>query len=262
MVADQVGISDDPRFHLEEENMLKRQHFTPARGARTQLGALAVSTAVAMIVLHATQAAAGEPVAIIEQVQAPSTRLQFMDFVEAGRVIRLHSGESLSLGYFTSCIQERITGGSIEIGTEQSSVEGGDVTRQRVECDGGHINLDTTLPDTSGVLILRKIDPGKSGSQTDSAAPLPEPQVVLYATSPMISLSTPGALVRIDRLDVAEPRIEFRVDDRYLDLAATDKKLTAGGLYRIEASGHAIIFRIEPAASRRDGPVIGRLLHL
>ena len=205
-------------------------------------------------------AAAGEPVAVVEQIEAPSTGLQFMDFVEVGRLIKLRAGESMSLGYFGSCIQERIVGGSVQIGTNQSNVDGGEVQREQVECDGGRLQLDANSNDSSGVLILRNIDPATKASGGDGS--LPAAELTLFHTQPIIGISIPNSLLRIDRLDAAEPRLEIRIEARYLDLATTANALTPGGLYKAEAVGHSIVFRVDPKAAAGGGPVIGRLLYL
>jgi hypothetical protein len=205
-------------------------------------------------------AAAGEPVAVVEQVAAPSTGLQFMDFVESGRLIKLKAGESLSLGYFGSCIQERIVGGSVWIGTNQSNVDGGEVSREQVECDGGRLQLDANGNDSSGVLILRSVQLPASASGGDGS--LPAAELTLFHTQPIIGISTPNSLLRIDRLDAKEQRLEMRIDGRYLDLATTQNALAPGGLYKAEAVGHAIVFRVDPKAAAGGGPVIGRLLYL
>ena len=205
-------------------------------------------------------AAAGEPVAVVEQIEAPSTGLQFMDFVEVGRLIKLRAGESMSLGYFGSCIQERIVGGSVQIGTNQSSVEGGEVQREQVECDGGRLQLDANSNDSSGVLILRSIEPDTAASGGDGS--LPAAELTLFHTQPIIGISIPNSLLRIDRLDASEPRLEMRIEARYLDLSTTANALTPGGLYKAEAVGHSIVFRVDPKAAAGGGPVIGRLLYL
>jgi hypothetical protein len=231
---------------------LRRSHLLPQC-------AIAVA-ALWLTAMPSAEVAAGEPVAVIEQVEAPSTGLQFMDFVEVGRLIKLRAGESLTLGYFGSCMQERIVGGTVQIGTDQSSVDGGEITRQQVECDGGRLQLDASAGDSSGVLILRQMEPavvpaGETGG-------LPPAELVLFHTQPIIGISTPNSLLRIQRLDASEPRIEIRIENRYLDLASTGNSLAAGGLYRAEAVGHAIVFSIDPKASAGGGPVIGRLLYL
>lgn len=229
---------------------LRRSHWWPPS---------AVAVALLLAALPADHAAAGEPVAVIEQVEAPSTGLQFMDFVEVGRLIKLRTGESLTLGYFGSCIQERIVGGTVQIGTDQSSVDGGEITRQQVECDGGRLQLDANASESSGVMILRKIDPTVT---TASEGSLPPAELVLFHTQPIVGISTPNSLLRIERLDATEPRIEVRIESRYLDLSTTGASLAPGGLYRAEAVGHAIVFSIDPKASPGGGPIIGRLLYL
>ena len=54
----------------------------------------------------------------------------------------------------------------------------------------------------------------------------------------------------------------MRIEARYLDLATTANALTPGGLYKAEAVGHSIVFRVDPKAAAGGGPVIGRLLYL
>ncbi|HVR67068.1 MAG TPA: hypothetical protein VMT98_10520 [Verrucomicrobiae bacterium] len=211
--------------------------------------------------LPSEPAAAGEPVAVVEQIAAPSTGLQFMDFVEVGRLIKLRAGETMSLGYFGSCIQEQIVGGSVQIGTNQSNVDGGEVQRQQVECDGGRLQLDASSNDSSGVLILRSIEPATTTASGGDGA-LPAAELTLFHTQPIIGISIPNSLLRIERLDASEPRLEMRIEARYLDLATTANALTPGGLYKAEAVGHSITFRVDPKAAAGGGPVIGRLLYL
>ena len=175
--------------------------------------------------LPSENAAAGEPVAVVEQIAAPSTGLQFMDFVEVGRLIKLRAGESMSLGYFGSCIQEQIVGGSVQIGTNQSNVDGGEVQRQQVECDGGRLQLDASSNDSSGVLILRSIEPASTAASGGDAS-LPAAELTLFHTQPIIGISIPNSLLRIERLDASEPRLEMRIEARYLDLATTANVLT------------------------------------
>jgi hypothetical protein len=235
---------------------LRGQRTTPVRWRRA---CIAFALAVSISALPIDNPYAGEPVAVVEAISAKGAGLQRMDFVEAGRVIELGSGESLILGYLASCIQERIVGGSVRIGIEQSAVQGGDVKRDRVECDGGSFQPDS---DTGGVLILRSIRPnvpetqGKGGESS-----LPAPQRILFGTSPIINLSSPGAVVQIERLDLAGPVLVFKVN-RYLDLAEAHIELAAGGLYRAESEGRAVVFRIDPGAHPGRGPIISRLIHI
>jgi len=240
--------------------MQARQIAALRRSALLPQGACIVA-GLLLVTLPTADAVAGEPVAVVEQIEAPSTGLEFMDFVEVGRLIKLRAGESMSLGYFGSCIQERIVGGSVQIGTNQSNVEGGEVTREEVECDGGRLQLDANSNDSSGVLILRNIEADATKASGGDGS-LPAAELTLFHTQPIIGISTPNSLLRIERLDVSEPRLELRIETRYLDLATTANALTPGGLYRAEAVGHAVVFRVDPKAAAGGGPVIGRLLYL
>lgn len=240
---------------------MQAQHIVaPGRSAMLPWRAVVIG-GMMFAALPPENAAAGEPVAVVEQIEAPSTGLQFMDFVEVGRLIKLRAGETMSLGYFGSCIQERIVGGSVQIGTEQSSVEGGEVQREQVECDGGRLQLDANGNDSSGVLILRNID-ADSTKASGGDGSLPAAELTLFHTQPIIGISVPNSLLRIDRLDASAPRLEMRIEARYLDLATTANALTPGGLYKAEAVGHSIVFRVDPKAAAGGGPVIGRLLYL
>jgi hypothetical protein len=239
---------------------LRGQRTTPVRWRRA---CIAFALAVSISALPIDNPYAGEPVAVVEAISAKGAGLQRMDFVEAGRVIELGFGESLILGYLASCIQERIVGGSVRIGIEQSAVQGGDVKRDRVECDGGSFQSDS---DTGGVLILRSIRPNvpeAQGPETQGKgeeSSFPTPQRILFGTSPIVNLSSPGAVVQIERLDLAGPALVFKVN-HYLDLAEAHIELPAGGLYRAESEGRAVVFRIDSSAHPGRGPIISRLIH-
>ena len=98
----------------------------------------AAAFAVAFLAAGGINAAnAADPVAIVEEVTAAKPTVQFMDYVSSGTVIRLRASDSLVLGYIRSCWRETIRGGVVKVGLLQSTVTGGSVTRQKVECDGG-----------------------------------------------------------------------------------------------------------------------------
>src|SRR5262245_9445814 len=182
---------------------MQAQHLAaPSRNAVSPMGVCVVA-GLLLAALTPADASAGEPVAVVEQIEAPSTGLEFMDFVEVGRLIKLRAGESMSLGYFGSCIQERIVGGSVQIGANQSNVEGGEVTREQVECDGGRLQLDANSNDSSGVLILRSIEADATKASGGDGS-LPAAELTLFHTQPIIGISIPNSLLRIERLDVSE----------------------------------------------------------
>ena len=76
------------------------------------------------------------PVAVVEDVSGKPAGVEFMDYVAAGKVIKLAAQESLVLGYIKSCWRETIRGGTVTVGDEWSDVQGGTVERARMPCDG------------------------------------------------------------------------------------------------------------------------------
>ncbi len=107
---------------------------------RIRTMAMAVAMAVVMTGV-AGGAYAGSPVVIVEDVSAPGAGVSFMEYLTTGRIITLGVRDTLILGYLRSCMRETITGGSVTIGADESVVQGGKVARERVECDGGSLQL-------------------------------------------------------------------------------------------------------------------------
>ena len=76
-------------------------------------------------------------VAIVEEIEADRSKAVFMDLLGTGHTIELGTKGRLVLGYLNSCLREVIDGGTVTIGREKSTVKGGKIKRERVECDGG-----------------------------------------------------------------------------------------------------------------------------
>jgi hypothetical protein len=94
-----------------------------------------VALAIAAAVLTTSAASAASPVALIEELSGSSAGLEVMDYLEAGHTIRLRARETLVLTYLYSCTRERITGGTVTVGTQQSEVLSGKVERTKIPCD-------------------------------------------------------------------------------------------------------------------------------
>jgi hypothetical protein len=192
------------------------------------------------------------PVALIEDVKGSPEGIEAMDYVEAGKVIRLGSNESIVLDYLGSCWRETITGGTVTVGLLQSDVANGTVERSRVACQANKTQIDPALQ--SGAMIFRR-------------EARPAPQVTLYGLSPIIEVSSGGTLV-IERIDQPGERREISlgreqlVHNKFLDLAKTGVVLAAGGIYRAKAGLQKIVFRIDPQAQPGQTPIVGRLLRL
>lgn len=209
------------------------------------------------LVLTVQPAWADAPVAVVEDVSGKPAGVEFMDYVEPGRVIKLAAGDSIVLGYLKSCWRETIRGGTVTVGSEQSKVSGGTVDRAKVGCDGGKMELAAAQSKQSAAMVFRKA-PGPNTP--------PKPQFKIYGRSPVVELKGGGTLV-IERVDVPSgDRMEVAiapgnlVHGAFYDLAKNGKSLKPGGVYRAKVGDQQIVFEVDAAAKEGAEPVAGRLL--
>lgn len=199
-------------------------------------------------------AAAAEPVAVVEDIDAEGSSLEFMDYVEAGEAVDLGSQGRLVLSYFASCVEETITGGKVTVGEIGSTVKGGEVESRKVDCDSGQVELTERQLNASGVVAFRG---GRSGaSQT-------KPQVTLYGLSPVVSTDSPGRLT-ITRVDAPAPPIKLQLKPGGTDLSKRNVVLAAGAVYRAELTVaqrvRTLVFQMDAFAQAGAAPVVSRLL--
>ena len=229
---------------------------------RVSLTALATAASA----LWAAFAWADVPAAVVEEVSGASVGVEFMDYVPAGKVIKLGPRDTIVLGYLTSCWRETITGGTVTVGTEQSDVQGGKVARTKVRCNGGQMRLASQQANASGASSFRL-----------QSAPI-EP--VLYAVPPMVQIprlqANDNRTLVIERIDRPGQRIEVAVagdlaNGAFLDLAKADiKPLTRGGVYRATLGSNKVTFKVDakakiakvkPGKAKAEKlPIVSRLL--
>src|SRR5215831_17477212 len=205
--------------------------------------------------LAAPPARAADPAAIVEDVQGTVKDVQVFDYVAAGTRIQLPARAVLVLGYLKSCARETITGGRVVVGADQSTVEGGEVKRERVECDGGRMQLTTAQASKSGAMVFR-------------GTPRPQPQVTVYGVSPIFT-GDPADRLEIKRLDAAgQPPLSFPLarprpgGGVVFDLATHDVRLVPGGLYQVSSGARTVVFKVDPQAKSGPVPAVGRLVRL
>jgi len=204
---------------------------------------------------------AADPSAIVEDVQGAVKDVQVFDYLAAGTQVQLPPRGVLVLGYLKSCARETITGGKVTIGTDQSAVEGGQVKRETVECDGGRMQLTTAQAAKSGVMVFR-------GQPKPAAPSAQQPQLTIYGVSPIVTAAHAERL-EIKRLDatgqapldvpVAKPKPGRSV---VVDLAKQNVALAPGGTYQVSADGRSVVFKVDPGAKPGAQPAVGRLVRL
>jgi hypothetical protein len=208
--------------------------------------------AAALLAATAVPVAAGEPSAVVEDVNAAASGVRMMDFVEAGRTIELGKEGQLVLGYLGSCQKETISGGTVVVGTGESKVTGGKVVREKVECDGGQLALSTSQAGKSGVFVMRN-PPGVQ------KAP---PAYRIFSAAPVVALSAEAATISFVRVDRPSPAITVKASGRTVDLATQGISLEPGATYRAEAGGRSVVFSVSTFAAKTPGPLVGRLVRL
>ena len=217
----------------------------------------AILASLAVLALMTGSAGAASPVAMVEDVSGTSAGVGPLDYLSAGKTIRLAAADTLILDYLHSCIRETITGSSLVVGAEQSAVHGGKVTRETVSCDGGQLQLTADQAQKSETIVFRNAtDPN-----------LPAPKVTLYGLSPLFQLPGPGEL-RIERLDKPADTMALSISPgdlahhRFYDFATHGQALTGGGLYRASFGTASLVFRLARTAEAGALPPMTRLLQL
>lgn len=185
-------------------------------------------------------AAAQELSAIVEAVSPAREDVRAFDILMEGLVIELQPGETLSLGYMNSCIHEEISGGKVTVGASESKVEGGDVTRTVVPCDGSVDPDSAAGANEAAVVAIRSL-----GDDDPSVRVVESLQPVFVLDAGAVP-SDPSLVIQ--RLDGAEPPIRVSLFGRTLDLKQTGMKLTQGGIYSAICGDRKVAFKIAPNA--------------
>jgi hypothetical protein len=195
------------------------------------------------------------PTALVEDVRSATANIEFMDYVGPGQVIKLQPQDLLVLSYLKSCEHETIVGGTVHVGSDRSSVEGGKIDRSTVPCDGGKMQLSSQEANASGASAFRL-----QSSPVDHT---------LYSLPPIIQLPkvmTADRTLIIARKDELGQRIKIKIDPgvpsgAFYDLAdANVESLVPGATYSASIGGHKMTFKVDPNAKFGGAPLISRLL--
>ncbi|MBR0821290.1 hypothetical protein [Bradyrhizobium liaoningense] len=207
----------------------------------------------------AAPALAETPAAIVEDVQGKVDGIAFMDYVAPGKIIKLGPKASITLSYLKSCQRETISEGVVLVGAEQSTVQLGEVKREKVPCDTNAAKLSEREANQSAATTFRTMRSDAKGAP----AKLP----TLYGVAPLIQAKSGSTLV-IERTDGKEPTIsvplksEIMVGGKFYDFAKAGKSLTPGGSYLAILGAKRYAFQVDASATSSSTPIVGRLLRL
>ena len=212
------------------------------------------------VVCLAGPALAETPAAIVEDVQGNVDGVEFMDYVVPGKIIKVGAKSTLVLSYLKSCVRETISNGVALVGTEQSTVQLGDVQRVKVPCDTNATQLSEREANQSAATTFRTV-------RSDVKSAAPAKLVTIYGVSPLIEARN-GGVLSIERIDAKEPQLsvplkgDIQVKSKFYDLAKAGKTLTPGGTYLAVLGPRRFTFQVDAKATTSPTPVVGRLLRL
>lgn len=199
------------------------------------------------------------PTALVEDLNGRPVGVEFMDYVAAGKVIRLGPRDTIVLGYLRSCWRETITGGVVTVGVDQSEVLNGKLERTQVKCDGGRMQLTSEQSVQSAGVISRAIPSRSANAQAARAEP-----VRLFGRIPYVEVKGGGTL-QVERIDQPGERFEIAIANQdlvrgsFYDFIRARRVLTAGGTYRARFGDKQVVFAVDPSATAA-APLLARLL--
>lgn len=205
----------------------------------------------------ASLALAQTPSAMVEDISSDRDDVQLMDYLLPGQVIELSGGESLSISYFSSCVMETITGGTVTVGERKSAVTGGQIASDYVSCDDRVMILAEGQQQDAGTTAVRAEQP--CGGMV--------PDIVVYDVSPMVHVTDPsdGA----DGIDyvacdsAASNTWQTLAMDRHrVDFRAAGIALERGRKYFFRQGDTSILVLISKTAGDNNPALISRLVPL
>lgn len=110
--------------------------------------------------------------AILESIADAATEFDAFDYLEPGQTIPLGQRGRATVSYFDNCRVEQIRGGTVEIGSTESRVVGGQVSARVVPCKGSRPVLVAAASE-AGVGVSRAFPPERwTEASIKSARPI------------------------------------------------------------------------------------------
>ena len=193
---------------------------------------------------------ADELVAIVEDCSPSLSGVDVFEYLSPGTIFKLADNEWILLGYFRSCNQETINGGTILVGENKSTVIDGSVNRRKVQCDSENLQLTTDQLDRAGVTVMRK---GEGQIEVS---------MIIHSTSPLFHVTTSAATLEVASLDQPGKPLIFDVEKHRVDFAKHGVTLRGGGLYSAKTVDREVVFRIDKFSRPGSSALLSRLIPL
>ena len=183
--------------------------------------------------------AAGKRVAIVEAGGAASAGLTEFSVLNLGTEFKLAPGETITIGYLSSCISETITGGVVLVGDKQSQVTGGKVELEEGgQCGEPRLSLSAAESQQSATIAMR--GPGVRH---------------VFTQTPLL-LGNEGEKLSLKIVSVEDGKAvgTFQSEIGRIDLAAEKLELKPGKTYLIQVGDTEIKLEVDAAAKSGGAP--------
>jgi len=186
--------------------------------------------------------------AIVEDASGSLT-VGLFDVLKEGDEVDLGESGTLTLGYFSSCVSEAITGGRVIIGSEQSEVINGDVARTTVECDGGNVMLSESQQVQSGADVFR-----------DETQKQKNEKYVLFSDQPILIFSEPIRSFRIRRVDDDGIDKIIAINGAVANFEVLGVQLSVGGIYQVRIRDRRFYLISQERSNNRAPSLLNRVI--
>jgi len=203
---------------------------------------------IILVVAFAVSSSFAKDAAIVEDASGSLT-VGLFDVLKEGDEVDLSESGALTLGYFSSCISETITGGRVIVGSRQSEVFDGDVARTTVECDGGNVMLSEPQQAQSGADVFR-----------DEIQKQKNAKYVSFSDQPILIFSEPIKSLRIRRVDDDGIDKIIAINGAVANFEVLDVRLSVGGIYQVRIRDRRFYLMPQERSSNRAPSLLNRVI--
>ena len=203
---------------------------------------------IILVVAFAVSSSFAEDTAIVEDASG-SLKVGLFDVLKEGDEVDLGESGTLTLGYFSSCVSEVITGGRVIVGSRQSEVFDGDVARTTVECDGGNVMLSESQQAQSGADVFR-----------DELQKQNNAKYVSFSDQPILIFFEPIKSLRIRRVDDDGIDKIIDINGAVANFEVLGVQLSAGGIYQVRIRDRRFYLMPQERSGNRAPSLLNRVI--